>query len=54
MANEGYELAYLTLRVLEPGEPAPSYNPLPTFERLDQLAHDGDAGAMCLYGGLAF
>ncbi|WP_234266824.1 hypothetical protein [Hydrogenophaga sp. NFH-34] len=54
MASEGYELAYLTLQVLEPGEPAPSHNPLPIFKRLEELAEQGDAGAMCLYGGIAF
>lgn len=52
MSAEGYELAHLTLQVLDPGDPP--HNPLSTFKRLDELAKQGDAGAMCLYGGIAF
>ena len=52
MSAEGYELAHLTLQVLDPGDPP--HNPLPTFKRLEELAQQGDAGAMCLYGGIAF
>lgn len=52
MSAEGYELAYLTLQVLDPGDPP--HNPLPTFKRLEELAQQGDTGAMCLYGGIAF
>lgn len=53
MADEGYELAHLTLQVFEPGV-GRTHNPLPVLERLDELARQGDAGAMCLYGGIAF
>jgi hypothetical protein len=53
MAEEGYELAYLTLQVFEPST-VHTHNPLPVLERLDELARQGDAGAMCLYGGIAF
>lgn len=53
MAGEGYELAHLTLQVFEPGV-GRTHNPLPALERLDELARQGDAGAMCLYGGIAF
>lgn len=52
MSAEGYELAHLTLQVLDPGDPP--HNPLPVFKRLEELAQQGDAGAMCLYGGIAF
>lgn len=52
MANEGYELAHLTLQVLEPDDHV--RNPLPALKRLDDLARQGDAGAMCLYGEIAF
>ena len=52
MAEEGYELAYLTLQVLEPGDHV--HNPLPVLKRLDELARQGDTGAMCLYGNIVF
>jgi TPR repeat protein len=53
MAEEGYELAYLTLQVFEPST-GHTHNPLSVLERLDELASKGDSGAMCLYGGIVW
>lgn len=47
MANEGLELAQLALMVFEPST-AHMHNPLPALKRLDELARQGEAGAMCL------
>lgn len=52
MAQEGSELAYLTLKVLPPDSFA--RDPRPTLKRLEEMAKQGDAAAMCLYGGIAF
>lgn len=52
MAKEGSELAYLTLKVLPPDSFA--RDPRPTLKRLDEMAQQGDAAAMCLYGGIVF
>ena len=48
MAMDGYELAYITLQILEPswGRTYSSEKPL---KRLAELAEGGDVGAMCLY-----
>jgi hypothetical protein len=53
MAAEGYELAYLTLKVFEPST-VQVHNPLPVLERLDELARQGDAGAMCLLSAISY
>ncbi|NUA27134.1 hypothetical protein [Cupriavidus basilensis] len=48
MTRDGYELAYITLQVLQP----PSgirYSVKKPLARLTELADGGDAGAMCLY-----
>ena len=50
MAQEGSELAYLTLKVLPPDSFA--RDPRPTFKRLEEMAQQGNAAAMCLYGGI--
>jgi hypothetical protein len=52
MAQEGSELAYLTLKVLPPEGFA--RDPRPTLKRLEEMAQKGDAAAMCLYGGIVF
>lgn len=52
MAQEGSELAYLTLKVLPPDSFA--RDPRPTLKRLEEMATQGDAAAMCLYGGIVF
>jgi hypothetical protein len=52
MAQEGSELAYLTLKVLPPDSFA--RDPRPTLKRLEAMAQQGDAAAMCLYGGIVF
>ena len=52
MAQEGSELAYLTLKVLPPEGFA--RDPRPTLKRLEEMATQGDAAAMCLYGGIVF
>lgn len=46
MANDGYELAYLTLQVISPTQGSFSIDK--PFRRLTELAEEGDAGAMCL------
>lgn len=48
MAEGGYELAHLALRVFEPRS-VHMQNPLPALKRLEELALQGDAGAMCLF-----
>ncbi len=53
MAAEGYELAYLTLKVFEPST-VQVHNPLPVLKRLDELARQGDAGAMCLLSAISY
>lgn len=52
MAQEGSELAYLTLKVLPPDSFA--RDPRPTLKRLEEMAQQGDTAAMCLYGGIVF
>eukprot|EP01031_Cornospumella_fuschlensis_P023130 gene23130-28113_t len=52
MAQEGSELAYLTLKVLPPDSFA--RDPRPTLKRLEEIAQQGNAAAMCLYGGIVF
>lgn len=47
MADEGFELAYLTLTAFEPSS-VRKHSPLPALRRLNELARQGDAGAMCL------
>ena len=47
MAGEGFELAYLTLTAFEPNKSL-KHSPLPALWRLNKLAKQGDAGAMCL------
>ena len=47
MADEGYELAYLALRLYEPAKEY-AHDPLPALRRLGELAHQGDVGAICL------
>lgn len=51
MADGGYELAHLALRAFEPSS-VHMQNPLPVLERLEQLARQGDAGAMCLISAI--
>src|SRR5690606_30991149 len=52
MAEGGYELAHLALRVFEPRS-VHMHNPWPALMRIDELARQGDAGAMCLYATIA-
>jgi hypothetical protein len=52
MAKEGFELAYLALMIYEPSS-GRMQRPLPALERLDELARQADAGAMCLYTAIA-
>jgi hypothetical protein len=52
MAQEGSELAYLTFKVLPPDSFA--RDPRPTLKRLEEMAQQGNAAAMCLYGGIVF
>ncbi len=47
MADEGLELAHITLTVLEP-RTGKAHELTPAIKRLEQLAEQGDAGAMCL------
>lgn len=47
MADEGYELAYLALRLYEPAK-VYAHDPLPALRRLGELAHQGDVAAICL------
>ena len=46
MAQEGSELAYLTLKVLPPDSFA--RDPRPTLKRLEEMAQHGNSAAMCL------
>ncbi|MGY2485448.1 hypothetical protein [Cupriavidus sp. CP313] len=48
MAQDGYELAYITLQVLQPSTGI-RYSVKEPLTRLTELADGGDAGAMCLY-----
>ncbi|QIM51093.1 hypothetical protein [Hydrogenophaga crocea] len=52
MAAEGFELAYLSLTVFEPST-VQVHNPLPALNRLQTLARQGDAGAMCLFSAIS-
>lgn len=52
MAREGFELAHLTLTAFEPSA-VRRHSPLPALRRLDALARQGDAGAMCLIAFIA-
>lgn len=47
MADEGLELAHITLTVLEP-RTGKAHELTPAINRLEQLAEQGDSGAMCL------
>ncbi|HEX5737834.1 MAG TPA: hypothetical protein VFY22_04940 [Hydrogenophaga sp.] len=47
MANDGFELAHIVLRVVQPGA-GKKYNAGPAFKRLEELAEQGDQGAMCM------
>ena len=47
MANDGFELAHIALRVLQPSAGV-KYNAGPAFKRLEELAEQGDQGAMCM------
>lgn len=51
MANDGFELAHVTLQVLQPsvGRIYSLHGPM---HRLEELAQKGDVGAMCLMPGL--
>lgn len=51
MADQGFELAHIVLQVVQPGR-GKQFDPHPAFKRLEQLAEQGDAGAMCLMPGL--
>ncbi|MFJ4294425.1 hypothetical protein ACIP1U_32400 [Cupriavidus sp. NPDC089707] len=48
MAQDGYELAYITLQVLQPSTGI-RYAAEKPLARLTELAEGGDAGAMCLH-----
>lgn len=48
MARDGYELAYITLQVLQPSTGI-RYAVEKPLARLSELADGGDTGAMCLY-----
>lgn len=52
MANDGFELAHIVLRVVQPGA-GKKYNAGPAFKRLEALADQGDQGAMCLMQSLS-
>jgi len=52
MAMDGYELAYITLQILQPTG-GYTYAPEKPLKRLAELARGGDVGAMCLYPRLA-
>jgi len=52
MANDGFELAYITLRVLSPAT-LEEYSMRGPMKRLEALAEQGDTGAMCLMTALA-
>jgi len=47
MVNDGFELAHIALRVVQPGA-GRKYNARPAFKRLEELAEQGDQGAMCM------
>lgn len=51
MANDGFELAHITLRVLQPSV-GRVYSLRGPMHRLEELAQQGDVGAMCLMPGL--
>jgi hypothetical protein len=51
MADDGFELAHITLSVLKP-EGGLVYSLSGPMRRLEELAKQGDAGAMCLMPGL--
>lgn len=51
MADDGYELAHLALKVFEPST-GHMHNPIPALERLDELARKDDSGAMCLFASM--
>ena len=53
MADSGFELAHIALQVYEPST-SQVYNPFSALDRIDQMARQGDTGAMCLYGSIAF
>ncbi|TDF66782.1 hypothetical protein [Cupriavidus sp. L7L] len=52
MARDGYELAYITLQILQPSTGI-RYEIKKPLARLSELAESGDAGAMCLYPELS-
>lgn len=52
MADDGFELAHITLRVLKP-KGGLVYSLTGPMKRLEELAEKGDMGAMCLMPGLA-
>ncbi|TDF66780.1 hypothetical protein [Cupriavidus sp. L7L] len=52
MARDGYELAYITLQILQPSTGI-RYEIKKPLARLSQLAEGGHAGAMCLYPELS-
>lgn len=47
MANDGFELAHIVLRVVQPSAGV-KYDAGPVFKRLEELAEQGDQGAMCM------
>jgi hypothetical protein len=51
MAADGFELAAIVLRVLDPSGGV-VYSPSGPMRRLEELAEQGDTGAMCLMVGL--
>jgi TPR repeat protein len=52
MANDGFELAHIALRVLQPSAGV-KYNAGPALRRLEELAEQGDQGAMCMMQSLS-
>lgn len=52
MARDGYELAYITLQILQPSTGI-RYEIKRPLGRLSELAESGDVGAMCLYPELS-
>lgn len=52
MARDGFELAHIALRVVQPGA-GRTYNAAPAFKRLEELAEQGDPGAMCMMQSLS-
>jgi hypothetical protein len=51
MAEDGFELAHITLSVLQPGA-GRVFSLRGPMHRLEELAQQGDVGAMCLMPGL--